>query len=114
MQLKSMTMSTGLAALALAALMTVTPAAAGNVTPSCEAQAAEQTLTGADKDSFIEKCLKDQAVKTGGAGVNPDRSPTCEAQAAEQELTGADKDSFIEKCLKDQAVKTGGGGVNPD
>ena len=112
MQLKSMTMSTGLAALALAALLAVTPAAAA--TPSCETQAAEQNLTGADKDSFVEKCLKDQAVKGGGVGINPDRSPSCEAQAAEQELTGADKDSFIEKCLKDQAVKTGGSGVNPD
>ena len=77
MQPKSMTMSTDLAALAMAALiMSVTTAAAGNPagsTPACEAQAAEQTLTGADKDRFIEKCLKDQAVKGGGNGVNPDK-----------------------------------------
>jgi hypothetical protein len=71
MTLKSRLTTTFLAALAVAALIvTVTPAEAGGTdagtrptgvetNQSCEAQVAEQKLSGAEKESFMEKCHAD-------------------------------------------------------
>ena len=120
MTLKSKLTTTFLASLSVAALIvTVTPADAGSADPgsrptgvetkqSCEAQAAEQKLSGADKKSFMETCeqIEAQSLKmfednqrTQAAMEKLNKiSQSCEAQAAEQKLSGADKESFMEKC----------------
>ena len=61
---------------------------------SCQAQAAEKKLSGAAKNSFVEKCQKDAAAAAKAA---------CESQAAEKKLAGAAKNSFLKKCEKDAA-----------
>jgi hypothetical protein len=133
MTLKSRLTTTFLAALAVAALIvTVTPAEAGGTdagtrptgvetNQSCEAQVAEQKLSGAEKESFMEKCQRAAADATAAIeaqqrAMQEDNQRTqaameklnqtaishnCEAQAAEQKLSGADKESFMEKCHAD-------------
>ena len=130
MTLKSRLTTTFLAALAVAALIvTVTPAEAGGTdagtrptgvetNQSCEAQVAEQKLSGAEKESFMEKCQRAAADATAAIeaqqrAMQEDNQRTqlqmfqinqpCEAQAAEQKLSGADRESFMEKC---NAAKT--------
>ena len=58
----------------------------------CEKAAADKKLTGAAKNSFIQKC-----VKTDGAA---DKATQCEKAAADKKLAGAAKNSFIQKCVK--------------
>lgn len=58
---------------------------------ACETKAAEKKLAGAAKNSFMKKCLKDNAVSA------------CGTQAAEKKLAGAAKNSFMKKCEKDAA-----------
>lgn len=59
----------------------------------CEARAAEKSLAGAAKQSFIQKCEKDM---TTAQAAN-----SCVAMAADKHLAGAAKNSFIKKCEKD-------------
>jgi hypothetical protein len=56
--------------------------------PTCNAAAAEKTLAGAAKSSFLKKCEKD--AKT-----------TCETASKEKKLAGAAESSFEKKCVKD-------------
>lgn len=64
----------------------------------CEARAAEKSLAGAAKSSFIKKCEKDM---TAAQAAN-----SCTAMAADKHLAGAAKNSFIAKCEKGaQAAK---------
>jgi hypothetical protein len=81
MQLKSMTMSACLA-MALAALA-ITPVEAGGteggvktVAEACNAQAADKKLSGAEKDSFVEKCVKDASA----TGAKPPVVPSQKTQ----------------------------------
>jgi len=69
---------------------------ASNVTfaanAACEAQAAEKKLSGAAKNSFVQKCEKDAAAAA---------TKSCDAQAAEKKLAGAAKTSFMKKCVSE-------------
>ena len=58
---------------------------------SCADAAAEKKLSGAAKNSFIQKCERD-------AGAT-----ACASKAAEKKLSGAAKNSFIQKCERDSA-----------
>jgi uncharacterized protein YdbL (DUF1318 family) len=62
---------------------------------TCEVQATDKKLTGAAKNSFVQKCEKDAAAALAAA------TSTCEAQATEKKLAGAAKNSFTKKCIKD-------------
>jgi hypothetical protein len=53
---------------------------------NCSTTATDMKLSGAAKNSFMQKCQRDSG---------------CEAKAAEKKLAGAAKNSFIKKCLKD-------------
>jgi hypothetical protein len=59
---------------------------------SCETKAADKKLSGAAKNSFVKKCLKD--TKASAAAL-------CTTAAADKKLSGAAKNSFVKKCEKD-------------
>jgi hypothetical protein len=84
-----------IALLSLAIVTLSSPAFAA----TCDAQASEKKLTGAAKNSFLQKCEKEAAAALATA------TTTCEAQATEKKLAGAAKNSFTKKCIKDS---TGG------
>lgn len=52
---------------------------------ACLATAAERKLSGAAKNSFVRKCVRD----------------ACDAEAASRKLAGAAKSSFGKKCVAD-------------
>lgn len=75
-----------------AALAAVVCNVAVAANPACEAQATENKLSGAAKNSFVKKCEKDATAAA---------TKTCDAQAAEKKLSGAAKTSFTKKCVTD-------------
>ena len=75
---------------------------------NCEAQAAEQKLAGAAKNSFVKKCVTDAGGTPAAAAPAapakakaPDPAEMCEKSAADKKLAGAAKNAHIKKCLED-------------
>lgn len=87
--MKTMTLAACLLGLALAAGPVL-----ASPNADCEARAAERKLSGAAKNSFVKKCIKDN----GG-----DIAAMCEKSAADKKLHGAAKASHIKKCNADAA-----------
>ena len=56
---------------------------------SCSDIAAEKKLSGAAKNSFVQKCEREA-------------KEACAAKAAEKKLAGAAKNSFIQKCERER------------
>lgn len=52
---------------------------------ACLSAAAEKKLSGAAKNGFVKKCVRD----------------SCDAASAEKKLSGAAKNSFTKKCIGD-------------
>ena len=79
---------------------------------ACMSQATEKKLSGAAKNSFTKKCVRDGCEATSlekklsGAAKNSftkkcvadGLQPFCEEQAAGKKLSGAAKTSFMNKC----------------
>ncbi|MDP2025627.1 hypothetical protein [Sulfuriferula sp.] len=99
-----------LIALLCALFLSFTAFAADN---ACMAQAAEKKLSGAAKNSFTKKCVRDgceatslEKKKLAGAAKNSftkkcvadGLQPFCEEQATGKKLAGAAKTSFMNKC----------------
>jgi len=94
----------------LSALLLSFPAFAAD--NACMAQAAEKKLSGAAKNSFTKKCVRDGCEATSldkklaGAAkssftkkcVADGLQPFCEEQATGKKLSGAAKSSFMNKC----------------
>jgi hypothetical protein len=97
----------------LGAIIIALPAFAAD--NACMSQAAEKKLSGAAKNSFIRKCVRDDCAATSlekrlvGAANNSFMKkcladglmPYCEEQAAGKKLSGAAKTSFMKKCQSD-------------
>jgi hypothetical protein len=62
---------------------------------SCTAQADEKKLAGAARNSFVQKCERDQAANAAAA---------CAKQADEKKLAGAARNSFVQKCERDHGA----------
>lgn len=74
---------------------------------SCTAQADEKKLAGAARNSFVQKCERDQAANAAAA---------CAKQADEKKLAGAARNSFVQKCERDHgaaAAPTAGAAPTP-
>jgi len=98
-----------LVALLSAMILSFSAFAADN---ACMSQAAEKKLSGAAKNSFIKKCVRDDCDATSlekqlaGAAKNSftkkcvadGLQPFCEEQATGKKLSGAAKTSFMNKC----------------
>ena len=94
----------------LSALVLSFPAFAAD--NACMSQAAQKKLTGAAKNSFVKKCVRDGCEATSlekklaGAAKNSftkkcvadGLQPFCEEQAMGKKLSGAAKTSFVNKC----------------
>lgn len=85
--------------LALVAAFIMVPAYAQPAATACEAKAVSKEgkpLTGAAKNSFMQKCERDSGAASKAAA--------CEAKALSKEgkpLYGAAKDASIKKCVAD-------------
>jgi hypothetical protein len=68
---------------------------------TCNAQAKEQTLSGAARKSFMKTCLSNQPAATASK-LTPQQQKMkqCNADAKTQGLSGADRKSFMSTCLK--------------
>jgi hypothetical protein len=62
---------------------------------SCTAQADEKKLAGAARNSFVQKCERDQTANAAAA---------CAKQADEKKLAGAARNSFVQKCERDHGA----------
>jgi hypothetical protein len=82
--------------IALVALATANVAAYAADANTCAAQATSKKLSGAAKNSFMQKCEKDSKAASPQA--------MCEGKAADKKLAGAAKNSFVKKCVKDAAA----------
>ena len=61
---------------------------------SCDDMANDKKLSGAARNSFVQKCEKD--AKAGAKA-------TCETTATDKKLSGAARNSFVQKCERDHA-----------
>ena len=59
---------------------------------SCADAAAEKKLSGAARNSFIQKCEKDAKASA---------KTSCETVASDKKLAGAARNSFVQKCERD-------------
>ncbi|MBS0416889.1 MAG: phosphate starvation-inducible protein PsiF [Proteobacteria bacterium] len=67
---------------------------------TCNAQAKEQTLSGAARKSFMKTCLSNQPAADSKLNSQQQKMKQCNADAKTQKLTGADRKSFMSTCLK--------------
>jgi hypothetical protein len=93
------------AALLSLGLMAGTAHASSPAEANCEAQAAEQKLAGAAKNSFVKKCVREAGGRPASAAPAQakaqDPAEICEKSAGYKKLAGAAKDAHIKKCLED-------------
>ncbi len=73
------------------ALMAVGPMAHA---ASCADAATDKKLSGAARNSFIQKCERDTKATA---------KSTCDTQASDKKLSGAARNSFVQKCERDSA-----------
>lgn len=68
---------------------------------TCNAQAKEQSLSGAARTSFMKTCLSNQPAATASK-LTPQQQKMkqCNADAKTQGLSGADRKTFMSTCLK--------------
>lgn len=68
---------------------------------ACNAQAKEQTLSGAARKSFMKTCLSNQpAAAESKLTPQQQKMKQCNADAKTKGLSGADRKTFMSTCLK--------------
>ncbi len=70
---------------------------------SCQADATSKGLKGAERQTFVNDCLKTKPATVAPAPVanaQQQRMKTCQAQASAQGLKGSDRTTFLSGCLK--------------
>ncbi len=65
---------------------------------TCNAEATQKSLKGADRQAFMKTCLSGSAA---AAPANPqqEKMKTCNAEATAKELKGAERKAFMKTCL---------------
>jgi hypothetical protein len=68
---------------------------------TCNAQAKGQSLSGADRKSFMQTCLSNQPAPTASK-LTPQQQKMkqCNVDAKTKNLSGADRKTFMSTCLK--------------
>ena len=100
------------AALLSFGLMAGTAQASSPAEAKCEAKAAEKKLAGAEKNSFVKKCVTDAGGTPAAAPAKvSDLVEVCEKSAADKKLAGAAKNAHVKKCIED--AKSAGAGAAP-
>ncbi len=64
----------------------------------CQADATAKGLKGADRQSFVNTCLKSKPAVMVNA--QQQKMKTCQAEATAQGLKGAERTSYLSSCLK--------------
>jgi hypothetical protein len=68
---------------------------------TCNAQAKEQQLSGAARQSFMKTCLSNQpAAAASKLTPQQQKMKQCNADAKTQKLSGLDRKTFMSTCLK--------------
>jgi hypothetical protein len=68
---------------------------------TCNAQAQEQTLSGAARKSFMKTCLSNQpAAAESKLTPQQQKMKQCNADAKTKGLSGAERKTFMSTCLK--------------
>jgi hypothetical protein len=68
---------------------------------TCNAQAKEQSLSGAARQSFMKTCLSNQpAAAASKLTPQQQKMKQCKADAKTQKLSGVDRKTFMSTCLK--------------
>ncbi|TNC96969.1 MAG: PsiF repeat-containing protein [Gallionellaceae bacterium] len=87
------------------ALSVSAPAFAGaqqNKMKTCNADAKQQALKGAERKAFMKTCLKkDSAASTDAAAPSPQQNKmkSCNAEAKAKALKGSERKAFMSSCL---------------
>ncbi len=71
---------------------------------TCNHQAADKSLKGDERKSYMSSCLKGEAPENG-KGLTPQqiKMRDCNSQATQQSLKGDDRKKFMSGCLKKAA-----------
>jgi len=67
---------------------------------TCNAQATEQTLSGAARKSFMKTCLSSQPAAGSKLNSQQQKMKQCNADARTKKLSGVDRKTFMSTCLK--------------
>ena len=68
---------------------------------TCNAQAKEQTLSGAARKSFMKTCLSNQpAAAASKLTPQQQKMKQCNADAKTKGLSGAERKTYMSTCLK--------------
>lgn len=69
---------------------------------SCNSQAKAQTLSGAERQDFMKRCLSGQDAAASEKGLNSQqrKMKSCNAEASLHGLKGTARTSFMSTCLK--------------
>jgi len=64
---------------------------------TCNAEATQKGLNGADRQAFMKTCLSAGA---GGGNSQQEKMKTCNTQASSKHLSGDARKKFMSDCLK--------------
>lgn len=90
-------------ALACVGIATQTPAANQQQErmKTCSAQAKSQSLSGAERQDYMKRCLRGEHVASAqGLNSQQRKMRNCSAEAKSKRLTGLDRNAFVRECLK--------------
>lgn len=72
------------------------PSAQQNRMKTCNAEAGEKALKGAERKAFMKECLSTKSTKT----TQQNKMKSCNKEAGDKALKGAERKSFMSECLK--------------
>jgi hypothetical protein len=67
---------------------------------TCNKEATEKKLKGAERKAFMSDCLKKDAPPAKPANAQQEKMKECNKQATEKKMKGADRKKFMSECLK--------------
>jgi hypothetical protein len=67
---------------------------------TCNADAGEKKLKGAERKSFMKSCLSASGSAPEAASTPQERMKSCNHDAGEKKLKGDERKSFMSTCLK--------------
>ncbi len=98
-----MRFTTALVVAATGLLLTTGYAAAENAQQqkmkTCNAEATQKGLKGADRQAFMKTCLSGGSAAAAPANPQQEKMKTCNAEATAKQLKGAERKAFMKTCL---------------
>jgi len=66
---------------------------------TCNAEATQKGLKGADRKTFMSTCLSAKGAAAAPPATQQEKMKTCNADATAKQLKGADRKAFMKTCL---------------